>query len=295
MSKKQNFLTLLELELFLKNKGYSYLNRNEVEIEKSDVFCASICIWTDEPALFTLYVEFNEGDGEMCKKLNLVSEADIDRIDEAQLWKRYAAGDGCILADVDELVFTSLEFSVSGGMTQILSLDKSYADQVDEVWDNVESFKDYVRKNKQKIHHAADNDIQAVLFKGYKSPIESNQLFRVGVMISDIKRDVELVQDYEQIFLLRAEFLHIAREALGHWKKNKIGLGYFLQFHISEGKRLQRELHKPRKALPQRVEDEEATAYREALCKTMRQGLKEIVRTLKSLQSGEGIKIGVMV
>ncbi|MES2457090.1 MAG: hypothetical protein V4594_16170 [Bacteroidota bacterium] len=289
----KNFLTLPELELFFENKGYSYLNPNGVEIEMNDNFCASICIWTAEPGLFTIYAEFEEGDADMCRKLNLRSEADIDRIDEAQLWQHYLAGDGCIWVDMDEVVHTSLGFSVSGGMTQILSLDKSYADQVDEVWDTIDPFREYVRNNLQKIHLAVDQGSGSVLYKGYESRIESNQLFRIGVMISDIKREQALVQDYEQIFLLRAEFLQIGLEALGHWKENRVGLGYFLQFHISEGTRLQRELHKLSKALPQCAEAEGDLAFREELCKTVRQGLKEIVRTLKSLESGEGIKIGM--
>jgi hypothetical protein len=153
---KQTFLTLSELERFFEANGNCYENPNGIEIELTHSLSASVRIWNKEPVKFRLLSEFPNTDLELSQKMNLRSEADLDRIDEAELWKHYAAGNGYVWADLDELLDTPLEFSVSDGKILVRSYNENFSDQVDEVWDNVTTFRGYVRNNIQKIYEAVE-------------------------------------------------------------------------------------------------------------------------------------------
>jgi hypothetical protein len=153
---EQTFLILSKLEKFFETNSNLYKNPNGIELELTDSFSASVRLWAKAPVIFSLYAEINLEDPKLSEKLNLRSDADLDRINEAELWKHYGAGNGYVWADLDELLDTPLEFSVSEGKTIVTSYNDNFSDQVDEVWDNVTAFRDYLRNNIQKIYMAVE-------------------------------------------------------------------------------------------------------------------------------------------
>jgi hypothetical protein len=156
MNELQTFLTLSELDKFFETNGNLYKNLNGIELELTDALSASVRLWTKPPVKFRLLAELPDTDPELSQKMNLRSEADLDRIDEAELWEHYKDGNGYVWADLDELLDTPLEFSVSDDKTLITSYNDNFSDQVDEVWDNVTPFRDYVRNNIQRIYMAVE-------------------------------------------------------------------------------------------------------------------------------------------
>jgi hypothetical protein len=159
---EQTFLTLSELERFFETNGNLYKNPNGIELELTDSFSASTRIWTKAPVIFSLHAEIGEEDPELSEKLNLRSEADLDRINEAELWQHYAAGNGYVWAGIDELLGMPLEFSVSEGKTLVKSYYDNFSDQVDTVWDGIAPFHDYVRNNIQEIYIAVEQKAEQV-------------------------------------------------------------------------------------------------------------------------------------
>jgi hypothetical protein len=69
--------------------------------------------------------------------------------------------DGRQSAD-EELLNRPLEFSVSDGKTLITSYYDNFSDQVDEVWDSVTPFPDYVRNRIRRIYMAVEHKAETV-------------------------------------------------------------------------------------------------------------------------------------
>jgi hypothetical protein len=161
MNDKQTFLTLSELGKFLESKGSNlYLNANGIEISLTDTVLASMVVWSKEPMQFILSAEFLDTDPELFGKMNLSSVEDLDRIDEAEVWGHYQAGNGYVFVQPEEVLDISIEFAVVGGRTQIKTVDSPFLDHVDEVWDNVTAFRDYIRNNIRNIYIAAEQNAE---------------------------------------------------------------------------------------------------------------------------------------
>ena len=154
--KKEQFMTLAQIEAFMETRGNMYDNPHGVCIMLTGGFSANKMVWDKGPVRFTLYAEVAEADPELGRKLNFRSGKDIEAMDEAALWECYKNGHGYIWAHLNDERDSALDFRVRSGSTFIDAFNLDYRDRVVEVWGNVEPFRDYVRQNIQRIYIAEE-------------------------------------------------------------------------------------------------------------------------------------------
>ena len=120
------------------------------------------------------------------------------------------------------------------------------------------------------------------------SPVVSNQLIRIGVLLIDMDRDLDFDIDNEQLEFLEDEFKRIGEFITSVWADKPVGLTYFLEFHLAETKRLNGKIR-----LKNYVKEEmsDLDVFRLNIHTLLKYNFKNLQRLLNKLLKGEGIAL----
>ncbi|RYE57691.1 MAG: hypothetical protein EOP48_05245 [Sphingobacteriales bacterium] len=147
-------MTTEKLENCFETHGSLYTNRNGVYIEFTDQVSTRIQLWDEGPTTFTLYLELPAET--FTQELGIQNWADVDSIDEADLWAQYRKGNGYVWADLDYLGEADLVFKVKTACTLITSEKLGYKDEVAGAIDDINALRAYVREHIKALYAAAD-------------------------------------------------------------------------------------------------------------------------------------------
>ena len=143
-----------QLENYFEKYGSLYTNQKGVNIDFTDQVSARIQLWDEGPTTFTLYLELPAET--FTQELGIQNWADVDSIDEAELWAQYHKGNGYVWADLDYLGEADLVFKVKTAYTLITSEKLGYKDEVAGAIDDISALRAYVREHIKALYAAAD-------------------------------------------------------------------------------------------------------------------------------------------
>lgn len=123
------------------------------------------------------------------------------------------------------------------------------------------------------------------------NPVTQNQLIRIGVLLTDLRRDLDFDIDESQLEFLEYEFERIVTQITAMWADRPIGLSYALEFHGAEAMRLMSKITEA--DLQETTADDDLRKFRIQVNTVIKTGLGTVVKTINNLIEGEGIKIGL--
>ena len=147
-------MTTEKLENYFEKHGRLYTNRNGVDIDFTDQVSARIQLCDEGPTTFTLYLELLAET--FIQEMDIKNWADVDAVDETDLWAQYRKGNGYMWADLDYLGEADLVFKVKTARTLITSEKLGYKDEVAGAIDDISALRAYVREHIKALYAAAD-------------------------------------------------------------------------------------------------------------------------------------------
>jgi hypothetical protein len=122
------------------------------------------------------------------------------------------------------------------------------------------------------------------------NPVVNNLLVRIGVLITDLRRDLYFEVDNEQLIFLESEFTRIQTNFMQIWADKPVGLSYFLEFHLAEARRLKKQI-----SVERLIKDGDKMTDKDIFMinvyTLLKYSLDDLIKLLNKLIKGEGISI----